>query len=121
MLIDAAWLGEAVVGRGRPDRYRVQGVPRRPVVDSIVERSLGRKRLKIINNDGVGGDDDQAGPTATVDTTEDERNRLVLDDPDLLALARWAVIIEDHYGRPTDIEWAKDGVTGDLFIVQARA
>jgi pyruvate,water dikinase len=86
----------------------------------IVERSLGRKRLKIINNDGVGGHDDQAGPTATVDTTEDERNRLVLDDPDLLALARWAVIIEDHYGRPMDIEWAKDGVTGDLFIVQAR-
>ena len=123
VLIDAAWgLGEAVVsGVVDSDRYRVF----KAFLDDqsstpIVERSLGRKRLKIINNDGVGGHDDQAGPTATVDTTEDERNRLVLDDPDLLALARWAVIIEDHYGRPMDIEWAKDGVTGDLFIVQAR-
>ena len=123
VLIDAAWgLGEAVVsGVVDSDRYRVfKAFLDDQSLTPIVERSLGRKRLKIINNDGVGGDDDQAGPTATVDTTEDERNRLVLDDPDLLALARWAVIIEDHYGRPMDIEWAKDGVTGDLFIVQAR-
>ena len=123
VLIDAAWgLGEAVVsGVVDSDRYRVfKAFLDDQSLTPIVERSLGRKRLKIINNDGVGGHDDQAGPTATVDTTEDERNRLVLDDPDLLALARWAVIIEDHYGRPMDIEWAKDGVTGDLFIVQAR-
>ena len=123
VLNDAAWgLGEAVVsGVVDSDRYRVfKAFLDDQSLTPIVERSLGRKRLKIINNDGVGGDDDQAGPTATVDTTEDERNRLVLDDPDLLALARWAVIIEDHYGRPMDIEWAKDGVTGDLFIVQAR-
>ena len=82
----------------------------------IVERSLGRKRLKIVNSTDESGD----GPTMTVDTTNAERNQLVLDDPDLLTLARWAVIIENHYGRPMDIEWAKDGVTGELFIVQAR-
>ncbi|MEZ5374584.1 MAG: phosphoenolpyruvate synthase [Microthrixaceae bacterium] len=120
VLIDAAWgLGEAVVsGVVDSDRYRVF----KPLLDDdrlvpIVERSLGRKRLKIVNGDGDGG---EGGPTATVDTTEEERNRLVLDDADLLTLARWAVIIENHYGRPMDIEWAKDGVSGELFVVQAR-
>ena len=119
VLIDAAWgLGEAVVsGVVDSDRYRVF----KAFLDDerlvpIVERSLGRKRLKIVNSTDESGD----GPTMTVDTTNAERNQLVLDDPDLLTLARWAVIIENHYGRPMDIEWAKDGVTGELFIVQAR-
>ena len=119
VLIDAAWgLGEAVVsGVVDSDRYRVF----KAFLDDerlvpIVERSLGRKRLKIVNSTDESGD----GPTMTVDTTSAERNQLVLDDPDLLTLARWAVIIENHYDRPMDIEWAKDGVTGELFIVQAR-
>jgi pyruvate,water dikinase len=55
-----------------------------------------------------------------VRTTAEERAGLVLDDADILALARWAVIIEAHYGRPMDMEWAKDGETGELHVVQAR-
>lgn len=120
VLIDAAWgLGEAVVsGVVDSDRYRVfKAFLDDQALNPVVERSLGRKRIKIINSDSA---TKGAGPTATVDTTDEERSALVLDDADLLALARWAVIIEDHYQRPMDIEWAKDGITGELFIVQAR-
>jgi pyruvate,water dikinase len=59
-------------------------------------------------------------PTRTVRTTASERGAFVLADDEILDLARWAVAIEDHYGCPMDIEWAKDGATGDLLIVQAR-
>ena len=116
VLIDAAWgLGEAVVsGVVDSDRYRVF----KPFLDDaglvpIVERSVGRKLLKIVNSEeGSSGVAD--GPTVTVETTEEERRALVLTDADLLALARWAVVIENHYDRPMDIEWAKDGVSGEL-------
>jgi pyruvate,water dikinase len=58
--------------------------------------------------------------TKNIDTPIDERRAFVLNDEEILQLARWAQTIEQHYGRPMDIEWAKDGQTGDLFIVQAR-
>src|SRR6185437_4744249 len=66
---------------------------------------------------GSGGDD---RPTRNVPTSKAERARFVLEDADILQLARWACAIENHYGRPMDMEWAKDGDTGELFIVQAR-
>ena len=53
-------------------------------------------------------------------TSKAERAAFVLADDDILMLARWAVAIEEHYGRPMDMEWAKDGETGEMFIVQAR-
>ncbi len=114
--IDAAWgLGETVVkGSVSPDRYTVF----KPfLADSdlkpVISRSLGSKADKMIYAPG-------AARTTTVATTPNERNRFVLDIDEIVQLARWAVLIEDHYGRPMDIEWAKDGVTGELFIVQAR-
>src|SRR5699024_7332817 len=55
-----------------------------------------------------------------VETAPAERAALVLSDAEVLQLARWAAAIEDHYGRPMDMEWAKDGPSGDLYIVQAR-
>jgi pyruvate,water dikinase len=58
--------------------------------------------------------------TKNVNTSHEERNSFVLQDGEILSLSRWAVIIEDHYGKPMDMEWAKDGETGKLFIVQAR-
>ena len=58
--------------------------------------------------------------TRMVDTSEAERRAFVLDDAEILALARWAVSVENHYGRPMDMEWARDGETGELFMVQAR-
>jgi pyruvate,water dikinase len=115
VLIDAAWgLGEAVVkGEVDPDRYRVfKPLLVHPGVTPVVSHSLGRKEVKIV----YAAD----GGTVTLDCTPAERHARVLGDRDLVTLARWAVIIEDHYERPMDIEWAKDGDTGELFIVQAR-
>jgi pyruvate,water dikinase len=118
VLIDAAFgLGESVVaGLVEPDEYVVF----KPLLDRddltpIVSKTLGAKATKIIYRDG-----DAATPTETVETDEAERVRFVLTDSEICQLARWAIIIENHYGRPMDIEWAKDGNTGDLHIVQAR-
>ena len=115
VLITAAWgLGETVVqGMVDPDEYHVfkplldQGVAR-----PIVEKALGQKRQKMV----YGGKSE----TKLVDTDEKERASFVLDDDEVLQLARWATAIEAHYGQPMDMEWAKDGETGQLFIVQAR-
>ncbi|MGW5114256.1 phosphoenolpyruvate synthase [Streptomyces noursei] len=116
VLVNASWgLGESVVsGVVNPDEYQVF----KPLLDReglvpVISKSVGGKETKIIYGAGK-------TPTTTVDTTEDERAAYVLDDRDIVQLARWAVAIEKHYGRPMDIEWAKDGLSGDLHIVQAR-
>lgn len=116
VLINAAWgLGETVVqGAVDPDEVQVF----KPLLAKrkhrpIIEKRLGAKTTKMIYADG-----DE--PTRTVPTSKAERAAFVLDDDEILKLARWACIIEDHYGLPMDMEWAKDGITGELFIVQAR-
>jgi pyruvate,water dikinase len=110
VLINAAWgLGETVVqGIVDPDEYQVfkplLGDPtRRP----IVEKVLGAKASE-------GG-----SPSKLIDASEAERSAFVLADDEILQLARWAAAIEAHYGQPMDMEWAKDGETGELFTVQA--
>ncbi|HEX6075148.1 MAG TPA: phosphoenolpyruvate synthase [Micromonosporaceae bacterium] len=115
VLVTAAWgLGEPVVqGEVEPDEYVVF----KPLLDTpglrpIVSRTRGGKEIKTVYAEG--------GGTREVDTTPEERTRLVLTDDEILTLARWAVAIEDHYGSPMDIEWAKDGRGGDLYVVQAR-
>jgi pyruvate, water dikinase len=115
VLIDASWgLGEAVVGgRVDPDEYVVF----KPLLDRadltpIITKKRGEKRIKVVYG--------TAGGSQTVDTDDAERSSYVLDDPEILTLARWAAAIEAHYGTPMDMEWAKDGTTGELFIVQAR-
>ncbi|QGU04297.1 phosphoenolpyruvate synthase [Corynebacterium comes] len=117
VVISATWgLGETVVqGTVDPDKYLVY----KPFLDDdqlvpIIERSAGAKEIKLVYSSG-----DSAG-TELVDTSEEERGALVLTDGEVLELARWAVILEKHYQRPLDIEWAKDGVSSELFIVQAR-
>ena len=80
----------------------------------IIEKKLGEKAKKMI----YARDSDR--PTRNVPTSTGRARPFVLDDQDILKLARWACVIEDHYGRPMDMEWAKDGETGELFIVQAR-
>lgn len=116
VLINASWgLGEAVVqGMVEPDEYAVF----KPLLtDShlapIIEKTLGAKEKKVVYGSG-------RKTTRTIATARDERARFVLDDRDVLTLARWAVAIEEHYGRPMDVEWAKDGESGEIFIVQAR-
>jgi len=117
VLIDAAWgLGETVVqGTVDPDQYMVfkpllgQG-DFRPVID----KTMGSKERKAVYAQ------DGRRTTRSRRTRADERNAYVLADDEILQLARWASVIEQHYGRPMDMEWAKDGESGALFIVQAR-
>jgi len=117
VLITGAWgLGEAVVqGIADPDEYMVF----KPLMDDetlspIVERTLGTKEKKLVYAEGG------TKPTKWLRTKAEERARFTLTNDEVLTLARWAVTIEQHYGRPMDIEWAKDGKTGELAIVQAR-
>ncbi len=110
-------LGETVVqGAVNPDEYHVH----KPMLAAghfpIVRRQLGSKLLRMEFADG----DSDGRTVRTVDTSVDQRNRYSLSDEDVIELARYAVIIEKHYGRPMDIEWGKDGRDGKLYILQAR-
>ena len=117
VLINAGWgLGENIVqGAIDPDEYEVfKPFLSRASLIPIIEKKLGGKEKKMIYATGA------ERPTRNVPTSRAERARFVLDDKDILQLARWACTIEEHYGCPMDMEWAKDGETGGLFIVQAR-
>jgi pyruvate,water dikinase len=117
VLINASFgLGEAVVqGITDPDEYVVfKPLLRDQNLLPILEKVLGTKAKKVVYNDNG------RKTTRIVNTTDEERGRFALDDQDILKLAIWSVAIESHYGRPMDMEWAKDGGTGELFIVQAR-
>jgi pyruvate,water dikinase len=111
-------LGETVVqGAVNPDEFVVH----KPVLAAgkfpIVRRSLGSKLVKMIYDTGAPGD---GRHVRTVEVEDAQRHRFSLTDDDVLELARYAVTIERHYGRPMDIEWGKDGVDGRIYILQAR-
>ncbi|MFN3984309.1 MAG: phosphoenolpyruvate synthase [Rhodocyclaceae bacterium] len=110
-------LGETVVqGAVNPDEFYVHKPTLALGKPAVVRRNLGSKLIKMVFADKA-----VAGKSVrTVDVAEAERNRFSLTDEDVLELARYAVIIEQHYGRPMDIEWGKDGVDGKLYILQAR-
>ncbi len=117
VVIDAAWgLGENVVqGTVNPDNYLVF----KPHLDTaglcpILHKKLGTKEKKMVYARSA------AHTTRNTETSASERHSFVLSDTEILQLARWAVAIEKHYGKPMDMEWAKDGDSGELFIVQAR-
>ncbi|HYE65338.1 MAG TPA: phosphoenolpyruvate synthase [Pyrinomonadaceae bacterium] len=121
VVINGAWgLGEAIVqGMATPDEWVVFKPTLRAGARPIVSRRLGSKEVKMVYGiDGRG--------TRTCEVVEAQRGRFVLGDYEVLQLARWACLIEEYYSeragrpQPMDIEWAKDGRTGELFIVQAR-
>src|SRR5215471_8720947 len=122
VLINAAYgLGENVVqGAVNPDEYTVFKPTLRQGFRPILEKRLGTKEFKLVYD--IGG----TKQVKNVPVPPAERAQFALTDDEILTLARWACIIEDHYsakrGQPTpmDIEWAKDGQTGTLFVVQAR-
>jgi pyruvate,water dikinase len=123
VFITGAWgLGENVVqGAVNPDEYYVFKPTLKEGKRPIVGKKVGSKMIKMIYDNDPSTDE----PVKNIDTTEEERNSFVVSDDEILQLAKWACIIEDHYGKGMDIEWAKDGDgvnvgTGDLFIVQAR-
>jgi pyruvate, water dikinase len=121
-LITAAYgLGENVVqGAVTPDEYLVFKPTLKQGFNPILDKRLGSKEIKMIYDEGGGK------LTKNVPVPNRDRQRFALEDDEILTLARWACIIEDHYSEvhgsysPMDIEWAKDGATGEMFIVQAR-
>ncbi len=123
IVINGVWgLGELIVqGKVIPDEWIVfkKGLERG--FNSIISKRLGEKVKKIVYAEEDLKDDLQKGGTKEVETTEEERNRFSLSDGEVLELAKMGLIIEKHYGQAMDIEWAKDGIDGKLYIVQARA
>jgi len=110
-------LGETVVqGAVNPDEFYVHKPTLALGKPSIVRRSLGSKLIKMVFT----GDRQAGKSTETVDVSEAERYRFAISDADVLELARYAVIIEQHYGRAMDIEWGRDGDDGKLYVLQAR-
>ncbi|MFT4998764.1 MAG: pyruvate,water dikinase [Chitinophagales bacterium] len=110
-------LGETVVqGSVNPDEFYVHKTTLAAGNPAVLRRNLGSKAVKMIYD----GDGSTARSVITVDVDEAERNTFSLTDADVESLAKQAMIIEQHYGRPMDIEWAKDGDDDGLYIVQAR-
>jgi pyruvate,water dikinase len=117
VIINAAWgLGENVVqGTVTPDEYRVfKPLLAQPQYRPIVEKNVGAKERKMVYAHGG------TKSTKNVVTTVEEKQTFVLADDEILQLSKWAKAIEDHYQRPMDMEWAKDGISGEIFMVQAR-
>ena len=106
-------VGEMIVkGKITPDEFIVFKPLLKQGFKSIVVKNLGRKNRKYIF--------DKAGGLKEVDVLDNQQLKFSITDDEALKLAKWACVIEEHYKRPQDIEWAKDGKTGDLFIVQSR-
>ncbi len=110
-------LGETVVqGAVNPDEYYVH----KPMLEkgnfAVIRKVLGSKKIKMVfDTEGASG-----RSVKTVDVLDEDRNKFALTDEEVMQLAKYATIIEKHYGRPMDIEWGKDGVDGKLYILQAR-
>lgn len=114
--ISSVWgLGENIVqGTVTPDEYWVFKPMLQKGHQPIVQRRLGEKAKTMI----YGTTPETA--VVNIDTSSEKRGQYVLSDKEVTELARWGMIIEKHYGKPMDIEWAKDGQTGKLYIIQAR-
>ncbi|MEK7658994.1 MAG: phosphoenolpyruvate synthase [Patescibacteria group bacterium] len=121
VLINASWgLGENVVlGRVEPDQYYVFETTLKKGFKPIIEKHVGSKLMKMIyslsRHSGI-----PLSGTKNITTTKKERESFVLTDEEILQLAKWSVIVEDHYKRSMDMEWAKDGKENKLYVVQAR-
>ena len=109
VLINSVWgIGELIVkGRITPDKFFIF----KPT-SAIINKEMGRKNRKMIYR--------ESGGIKEIDTTKEEEKNYSITDEEALTLAKWGCIIEEHYQLPQDIEWAKDGKTGELFIVQSR-
>lgn len=115
--LSGVWgLGENLVqGTVTPDEFLIFKPTLQAGRQAIIQKRLGEKEKTMIYA-GPGA----AQPTLNTETPPEKREQFVLTDAEVTRLAQWALEIEKHYGKPMDIEWAKDGITGELFIIQAR-
>ena len=114
--ITGVWgLGENIVqGAVTPDEFYVFKPTLKAGKQAIIQKKLGEKAMTMIYSDNT----DE--PTINIDTPSVKQEQYTLSDAEVLKLAQWTLIIEQHYGKPMDLEWAKDGISNELFIVQAR-
>jgi len=117
ILLSGVWgLGENIVqGAVNPDEFYVF----KPTLEEgkfpILQKKMGDKKLTMIYSKAKTGD-----TTINIHTPKPRQQQFVLSDEEVITLAKWALLIEKHYEKPMDIEWAKDGLTNELFIIQAR-
>ena len=115
-ITSAYGLGETVVqGSVNPDEFYVHKPTLKSGKPAILSRSLGSKSIKMVY-----AEENSSSPVNTIEVNSDDRVRFSLNDSQIEELAEYAIKIENHYGRPMDIEWALDGVDGQIYIVQAR-
>jgi pyruvate, water dikinase len=114
--LSGVWgLGENIVqGTVTPDEFFIFKPTLVLGKNAIIQKKLGEKAMTMIYGD------DENNPVINIDTTKEKQEQFVLSDEEVTAIAKWAMIIEAHYQKPMDIEWAKDGITNQLFIIQAR-
>ena len=114
--LSGVWgLGENIVqGTVTPDEFYVFKPTLKSGKDAIIRRTLGSKEKSLVYSS------DHNAPVINTETPQEKRDRFVLSDEEVTRLAKWALIIEEHYAKPMDFEWAKDGLTNELFIIQAR-
>lgn len=128
VFINAAYgLGENIVqGTIDPDSFYVHKPTYKKGFKKVLKRSLGGKQLKMIFTESMSQDNLAAEYTKNVDTPQEERERFCISDEDVMILADYAIKVEDHYShqighnKPMDMEWAKDGDDGFIYMVQAR-
>lgn len=118
ILLSGVWgLGENIVqGAVTPDEFFVFKPTLRQGKNAIIQKRLGGKSRTMIYAEDPGAPQ----TTVNIDTPLEKQESFVINDEEITRLAKWCLLIEEHYGKPMDIEWAKDGLTGELFIVQAR-
>jgi len=116
VVINSSWgLGETVVqGKVIPDEFQVFKGTFEKGFPAIIVKELGQKEKTLIYGSGADR------PTRLISTPRKKQNKFTLTDQEILLLAKWAIKVEEHYKKPMDLEWAKDGETGKLYIVQAR-
>jgi pyruvate,water dikinase len=123
----ALGLGENIVqGTIEPDSFYVHKPTFNQGFRTVLKRRLGQKELKMIFTDSLNTDNISVEYTENIETSNDEKQHFCISDDDVMVLADYAITIEDHYSqkagfyKPMDMEWAKDGIDGKLYIVQAR-